>query len=348
MQAEEILDPALPIIDSHLHLWDRRTLGRPPASAEHPLEVALRPSRLYLLDEFLADAASGHNIVAAVFVECGAFYTVDGPAETRSVGETEFANGVAAMTASGAYGPIRVCAGLVGRVDLTLGDAVVPLLEAHLRAGGGRFRGIRYSASWDEDPEVLGPLNRVQKGYYLSEPFRTGFRHLAGLGLSFDAWLLEPQLPDLIDLARAFPDTTIIVNHLGTPLGRGAYAGKREERFPAWRDNIRELSNCHNVAVKLGGLALGLCNFPSFLAEPRAPSTQLAQEWRPYIETCIEAFGTRRCMFEGNFPVDMGSCSYASLWNTFKRLAQGASEQEKTDLFSGTAERVYRLELASA
>jgi len=97
--------------------------------------------------------------------------------------------------------------------------------------------------------------------------------------------------------------------------------------------------------VKLGGLAMAFCNFPSFLAEPRAPSTQLAAEWGPYIETCIEAFGPERCMFESNFPVDMGSCSYATLWNAFKVIAKGASAAEKTALFSGTATKVYRLEL---
>jgi predicted TIM-barrel fold metal-dependent hydrolase len=166
------------------------------------------------------------------------------------------------------------------------------------------------------------------------------------LGLSFDAWLLEPQLPDLIDLARAFPDTTIILDHVGTPLGRGTYEGRREERLPVWRDNIRELAKSPKVVVKLGGLAMAFCNFPSFLAEPRAPSEQLAKEWGPYIETCIEAFGPDRCMFESNFPVDMGSCSYATLWNAFKRIAAGASPAEKAALFSETAKRIYRLEPA--
>jgi predicted TIM-barrel fold metal-dependent hydrolase len=265
--------------------------------------------------------------------------------ELRPIGETEFVNGVAAMSASGLYGDMRACAGIVSRADLMLGDAVTPVLEAHIQAGGGRFRGIRNSASFEEDKDVLGPLNRVEAGLYRSDQFREGFKHLGRLGLSFDAWLLEPQLPDVIDLARAFPETTIVLDHVGTPLGRGSYEGRREERFPIWRDNIKELATSPNVAVKLGGLAMTFCNFPSFLAEPRAPSEQLAEEWRPYIETCIEAFGAERCMFESNFPVDMGACSYATLWNALKRLAAGASEAEKTALFSGTATKVYRLEL---
>lgn len=343
--AEAILEPDLPIVDPHHHLWDRRTYAAPNETAEHPFMTAIRPAQRYLLDELIADTASGHNVIGTVFVECGAFYKEGGPVELRPVGETEFVNGVAAMSASGVYGPFRACAGIVGKADLLLGDGVVPVLEAHVRAGGGRFRGIRNSASWAADKEVLGPLNRVEAGLYLSDPFRKGFKHLAPMGLSFDAWLLEPQLPDVIDLARAFEGTTIILDHVGTPLGRGSYEGTREERFPVWRDNIRELAKSPNVAVKLGGLAMAFCNFPSFLAEPRAPSTQLAREWRPYVETCIEAFGAERCMFESNFPVDMGSCDYATLWNAFKHLAEGASAAEKTALFSGTATRMYRLEL---
>ena len=341
---EAILEPELPIVDPHHHLWDRRML--PPATGpEHPFTTAIKPAQRYLLDELLADTGSGHNVIATVFLECRAFYKADGPVEMRCVGETEFVNGIAAMSASGLYGGTRACAGIVGNADLTLGDAAKPVLEAHVRAGGGRFRGVRNSASWDADTEVLGPLNRMQPGHYLRADFRAGFRHLAPMGLSFDAWMLEPQLPDLTDLARAFPETSIVLDHVGTPIGRGGYAGKLEERFPIWRDNIRELAKSPNVTVKLGGLAMAFCSFPSFLAEPRVPSEQLAKEWGPYIETCIEAFGPERCMFESNFPVDMGSCTYAVLWNAFKRLAAGASADEKTALFSGTAKRVYRLDL---
>jgi predicted TIM-barrel fold metal-dependent hydrolase len=308
--------------------------------------TAIADARRYLLDELLADTGSGHNVVATVFVECGAFYKADGPVEMRPIGETEFVNGVAAMSASGVYGETRACAGIVSRADLSLGNGVAPVLEAHIAAGGGRFRGIRNSASFEADKDVLGPLNRVEAGLYLSDDFRKGFRHLGRMGLSFDAWLLEPQLPDAVHLARAFPETTIVLDHVGTPLGRASYSGRLEERFGVWRDNIRELAKSPNVVVKLGGLAMAFCNFPSFLAEPRAPSEQLAREWAPYIETCIGAFGPERCMFESNFPVDMGSCTYATLWNAFKRIAAGYSADEKTALFSGTAAKTYRLALA--
>lgn len=342
-QREAIIEPDLPIIDPHHHLWDRRAVVSSLPPVKHGFEHVVRRSPRYLLDELAADMTSGHKVIGTVFVECGAMYRADGPAEMRPVGETEFVNGVAAMSASGIYGDIRACAGIVGHADLTLGARVREVLEAHLAAGGGRFRGVRQSASYDADPEVLGPLARQGPELYRRAEFREGFAQLAPLGLSFDAWMLEPQLPDVIDLATAFPDTSIILDHVGTPLGIGSYSGRRDERFGVWRDNIRELARRPNVNVKVGGLAMVFPGFPSLLADPPAPSEQLAAEWKPYVETCIEAFGAERCMFESNFPVDILSCDYAVLWNAFKRLAAGASAEEKAALFAGTARRIYRL-----
>ncbi len=343
---EAILEPELPIVDPHHHLWDHPAAAVAAFSATgHGFARAIAGVSHYLLDELLADIQSGHNVRATVYVECGSMYRADGSAAMRPVGETEFVNGVAAMSASGRYGEARACAGIVGHADLTLGDAVAEVLEAHLAAGGGRFRGIRHSCSWDADPEVLGPLARGEGSLYCQPGFRQGFARLAPLGLSFDAWLLEPQLPDLIDLARAFPETTIVLDHVGTPLGIAGYAGRREERFGVWRENIRALAASPNVQVKLGGLAMAFAGFPSFMSSPPASSAQLAAEWQPHIETCIEAFGAERCMFESNFPVDIGSCGYDVLWNAFKIVAAAASPDEKAALFSGTAAKVYRLEI---
>lgn len=338
---EPILDPALPIIDAHHHLWDRRSLPD-AAGTSHVALAAIAPKNRYLLDDLLSDTSSGHNIVATVFAECAAFYRADGPEELRSLGETEFATGVASMSASGAYGATKVCAGIIGRVDLTLGDAAGDILDRHWTIAGPRFNGVRQSATFDADETVMGPLNRVEQ-LYASDAFRAGFRHLAQRGLSFDAWVLEPQLPDIIALARAFPETQIVLDHCGTPAGLGRYAGSHAERFAPWKASITELAGCPNVAVKLGGLGMGFCNFPSFGREPRATSTQLANEWGPYVETCIEAFGAGRAMFESNFPVDAGSGDYATIWNTFKRIAAGASPDEKTALFAGTASAIYGL-----
>jgi L-fuconolactonase len=321
---ESILEPELPIIDTHHHLWDR-------------------PDHRYLLHELLADLRTGHNVVATVFVECHAMYRAHGPAEMRPVGEVEFVAGIAAMSDSGQYGPTRIAAGIVGFADLTLGDRVEPVLEAQVRAGGGRFRGVRHSAAWDAS-EIIGNSRTAKGPRLFAQPdFRAGLARLTALGLSLDAWQFHPQLPDTIDLARAFPAATIIVGHCGGPLGYGPYAGKKDEVFASWKANIAELARCENVSMKLGGMMMRLAAY-DYGAFPAPPSsTELADYWRPYIETCIERFGANRCLFESNYPVEKMGIGYAALWNAFKRIVAGASKDEKLAMFSGTARRVYRL-----
>ena len=321
---EDVIDPVLPIVDPHHHLWDRQ-------------------ANRYFLFDLLRDVDTGHNIRATVAVEAGAMYRRDGVAELRPVGETEFLNGAAAMSASGEYGACRVCAGIVGHADLCLGERVVPVLEAQIRAGGGRFRGVRFISAWHPDPAARASLANPPPYVLQDADFRAGFAQLAPLGLSFDAWMYHTQLPELVELARAYPETTIIVNHVGGAIGIGPYAGKRDAVFAEWSASIRELARCPNVYMKLGGLGMRLFGF-DFASRGRPPSSEdLAQSWRPYIDACIEAFGAERCMFESNFPVDKGSCSYAVLWNAFKRIAALASSAEKQWLFSGTASKVYRL-----
>jgi predicted TIM-barrel fold metal-dependent hydrolase len=325
---EPILDPELPIIDTHHHFWDR------PAD---------RPDHRYLLEELLADLNTGHNIMATVFLECRSMYRAEGAPEMRPVGETEFVAGIAAMSASGGYGPTRVAAGIVGYADLTLGDRVEPVLEAHIRAGGGRFRGVRHSAGWDASDGIGNSRPDMRPHLYQRTDFRTGFARLAAMGLSFDAWLYHPQLTDVVDLARAFPGATIILGHVGGVLGYGPYAGKTDEVFAAWKHSMTVLAACSNVAVKLGGMMRRLAAFDYGAAAVPPSSETLAGYWRPYMETCIELFGANRCTFESNFPVEKVGTGYASLWNAFKRIAASASADEKLALFSGTARRVYRL-----
>ena len=342
---EPILEPELPIVDPHHHLWDLRPVMQSRPRTGALFDDLIRGLPRYLFDELHDDLSSGHNVRATIFLECHAMYRHDGPEWLKCVGETEFVNGVAAMSASGMYGPLRACAGIVGSCDLRDHAHVPEVLEAHIEAGGGRFRGIRQGAAWDSDPSVLGGIARVGQGLLLDENFRKGFAHLKSFGLSFDAWLLAPQLGDLVDLARAFPDTQIVLDHVGAPLGIGVYKGRREDMFPAWKADIRALAVYENVVVKLGGLAMPFPGFASYKSEPPASSEQLALEWKPYIDTCIEAFGVHRAMFESNFPVDSGSCTYAVLWNALKRLAKEFSADEKAALFSGTAARVYRIDV---
>jgi predicted TIM-barrel fold metal-dependent hydrolase len=222
---------------------------------------------------------------------------------------------------------------------------VRPVLEAHIRAGGGRFRGIRHITAWDADPTLMNPAYAPPPGLMADATFRQGFACLAPLNLSFDAWLYHPQIGDVTSLAQAFPDTRICLNHVGGPLAIGVYANKRDEVFATWSASIRALAKCPNVVVKLGGMAMRINGF-DFHEKADPPSSEsLATAWQPYVETCIDAFGPARCMFESNFPVDKGSYAYAPFWNACKILARGASAAEKTDLFSGSATRFYRLDL---
>jgi L-fuconolactonase len=322
---EEIIDPDLPIVDPHHHLVERPETGR------------------YLLPDLLADIGSGHNVTATVYLEWLSMYRAHGPVELRPVGEVEFATGVAAMTASGGYGDRQVCAGIVGYADLALGAAVEKVLEAQIAAGGGRFRGIRFITATHPDQAQWGSPVTRPAGLLLDRRIREGFARLAPLGLSFDAWLYHTQLGDLVDLARTFPETQIVLDHVGGAIGLGRYAGKRDEVFAEWQAGIRELASCPNVHIKLGGLGMRMFGFDVHTRELPPSSEALAAALRPYVEACIAAFGPERAMFESNFPVDKGSCSYQMLWNAFKRTAAGCSAAEKTALFSRTASRFYRL-----
>ena len=324
---EEALEPELPICDPHHHLWEFR----------HE-----RVAHRYLMDEILADVGAGHNVVSTVFVECGAMYRKEGDRTTRLVGETEFVNGIAAMSASGAYGSCRIAAGIVGGAKLEDPD-VARLLDAHVVAGGGRFRGIRCQASWDDDPAVGHGRGVKGPARFLSSDFQRGFAELGAREMSFEAWCYHPQIPDVTALARKFPNTIIILDHFGGPLGIGPYANRADEVFSQWQSDITELSKCENVYAKLGGINMELNGF-GWHERPNPPDSEtLMEATRRYYEYTIEKFGVTRCMFESNFPVDMVSCSYTVLWNSFKRLTAAYSASEKAALYHDTAASVYRL-----
>ncbi|MEK9724700.1 MAG: amidohydrolase family protein [Rhodospirillaceae bacterium] len=328
LNVEETLEPDLPICDPHHHLWEFR----------HE-----RAAHRYLLDEIQSDLNSSHNIVSTVFIECGAMYKTDGPEHLRSVGEVEFVNGVAAMSASGLYGKTRVCAGIIGNANLRLGAKTGEVLDALEAAGGGRFRGIRHQASWDEHGAASAGRFVTGPHTYLDTDFRSGFAELGKRGLSFEGWCYHPQIHELTDLARSFPEVTIILNHFGGPLGRGVYAGKRDEIFPEWQKDIAALAECENVVAKLGGIYMELNGFDWHERERPAGSAEMLAATRRYYEHTLDCFGVERCLFESNFPVDRVSCSYNTCWNIFKRLAADYSADEKAALFHDNATRVYRL-----
>lgn len=325
---EDALEPDLPICDPHHHLWEYRHERSTPR---------------YLLDDILEDINSGHNIVSTVFIECGSMWKKDDPSPMHVVGETEFVNGIAAMSASGMYGPCRVAAGIISTADVTLGADVAPILEAHFAVGGGRFRGIRHAVAWDASDAV--PVSRSQPPQHLmlDKTFQAGLAELAKRDLTFEVLCYHTQLPELVELARACPDTTFILNHFGWPLGVGPYAGKADEIFTQWRKDINEVAKCPNIVAKLGGINM-VANGFGWEDKPKPPTSQeLMEATRHYYEHTIGQFGIDRCMFESNFPVDQVSCSYTVIWNSFKRLTAGYSADEKAKLYHDTAARIYRL-----
>ena len=316
---EDVLEPDLPIIDPHHHLWDMRGL---PAPWEQ---------KVYLCEEMADEiTASGHNVVQTVFAQCGAFYRADGPEEMRPVGETEFVHGIAAMSRSGRYGDARLCTGIFSTADLRLGKAVEPVLQAHL-AASPNFRGIRTGFPAD-----------------LDDGFRDGYAMLGKYELSFDNYSPDfDRLPALAKLAAAYPDVPIIVNHLGGKIDPDADPAT----IARWQACIDSLADCPNIVMKCGGAQqrVGRSWEPPFHMHHRAEgplsSEELCDLLFPFYRHAIETLGPDRCMFESNFPVDKESVSYRTLWNLMKRIASrmGLSEAEKTSLFSGTAARVYRL-----
>ena len=321
---EAAIDSDRAICDPHHHLWDRE-------------------NNRYLVEDLHDDLRSGHNIVSTVFIECGARYRADGPESFRPVGETEFVVGEAERAAGIAGCSTKVAAGIVGHVDLRFGTEVGAVLQAHIEAGAGRFRGIRHCVSADPDPDV--PQHRILPplGQMADPTYREGFACLEPLGISFEAWLYHPQIPDVIDLARSFPGITIILDHVGGPIGVGSYAGRRDAIFEEWKSSIDELAGLPNVLVKLGGLGMTVCGF-GWEKRDQPPSSQdIADAIAPYVQHCVDRFGVERAMFESNFPVDKQSCGYGIMWNALKRIAEKYNQTERDAMFHDNALRIYRL-----
>ena len=325
LREEPVLDAGQRIVDAHHHIWNE-------------------PGNPYLLREYTSDLASGHNVAATVFVQAGYGYRAHGPDLLRCVGETEKVARLRKEARSERIGT-DIGAAIVGFADLTLGDRVSLVLDAHTEAGEGAFRGVRHSVARDPhfpDGIVVRP---APEGLLLDDAYRTGLAAVARRGLSYDAMLYHAQLPELRRTAAALPDLRIVLDHFGCVLGVGPYVGREEESFRRWRSDIAELARCPNVTVKLGGLGMIICG-ARWNELPLPPTSEdLAQAWRPWVETCIELFGAERCMFESNFPVDKSMYAYRTCWNAFKRLTEGASQAEKNMLFYGTACRTYGIAL---
>jgi L-fuconolactonase len=323
---EPTIEPEIPICDPHHHFWDMRT--------------DRIPYQRYLLHELIADIDCGHNVRSTVFIEARAMYRPDGPMEMRPVGEVEFVQGLAAASASGLYGPCRAAAAIIGHANLNLGERVRPVLEALQAASPNRFRGIRHTVTWDPHPEIE---NREKEGVLATAEFRAGAQVLAHMGLSLDTGVCFPQLPELAAFARAVPDLTIILDHLGGLTRIGPYANRDEEVLTTWRNGIAAVARCPNINLKLGGIGMPRLGFDWHKRSRPVDSEELATSMAPIMTYCIEQFSPDRCMFESNFPVDKVSFSHHILFNACKRFSKNYSAGERAALFHDTAVRAYRI-----
>jgi len=326
---EPIISPEIPIIDAHHHLFDL-------------------PVDRYLIDDYLADANAGHDIRASVYIEIKAFARNTGPEILKPLGEIEFANGVGAMGASGVYGKCRVAAAIVGYVDFREGDAVGGVLDKAMAAAPDRFRGIRQVAiEHPSDAPYRYIVNRPPRGLLEHPRFRDGFTHLSRRGLAFDVAVFHNQIPQVTALAAAFPETAVILNHVGTPMAMERDPNGRTQVFREWRDALKRLAQQPNAVCKISGFGLPFLGFDFIGRTDVVSYMELSEAWKPYIETTIEAFGPARCMMASNFPQDGRACGFVPLWNALKHSVASYSTSEKADLFFNTAARVYRLSVDS-
>ena len=320
---EETLEPDIPICDPHHHFW----VSRP-----EPVHY-----QQYLLPELSADVGSGHNVRSTVFIEVRCNYREDGPDQMKPVGEVEYIQTIADAAASR---PTKAAAAIIGHADLKLGEDVRPVLEAMQSASPNRFRGVRHSVGWDESPELA---NRDIRGALGTDGYRSGAKVLADMGLILENSLYFHQLPELAEFARAVPEVTIVLNHIGGLLRVGPYADRDDEVLPIWRKGVEEVAKCPNIVMKLGGVGQLRYGFYWHDRETAIGSEELAGDLAPLMKHCIQQFGPDRCMFESNFPVDKISYSYNVLYNAFKRLSKGYSASERTAMFHDTAARVYSI-----
>jgi len=329
LTTEQPLEPDLPICDPHHHFWDRR--------------MARIPYQRYQLDELTGDTGSGHNVRSTVFIECRSMYRTSGPEEMRPVGEVEYVQGQAAASASGVYGPTQAAAAIIGHANLNLGDRVEPVLQALQAASPNHFRGIRHSVTWDPHPEVENTAAHKKEGQLGTDQFRAGARVLTRMGFTLEGWCYHPQLAEMAAFAKAVPELTVVLNHVGGLLRTGPYANRNDEIMQNWRKGIAAVAACPNVVIKLGGLGMVRCGFDWHLREKPIGSEELAADMAPFLNYCIEQFTPARCMFESNFPVDKVSFSYGVMWNAFKRLSKGFSAGERAAMFHDTAAKAYRI-----
>lgn len=326
---EIALEPELPIVDAHHHLY-----GEP------------KDRHYYRCIDLEQDLSSGHHVVGTVYVEAyGSGWRTNGSEALRPVGEVEMIVEQAATAVPTADSACQIAAGIVAHADLSLGREVTEVLEAHLAVAQGRLRGVRHLTARDDG--LVGRFIKEMPAKHLLQDnaFRAGLAQLERYGLSFDIWVYQHQLREVLEVVDQFPGITFVLDHVGGLIGVGEFRAKRKEVASRWQAELHELARRPNIYVKVGGMGMPVFGFGFEHGARPASSADLAQAWQPLIDACIDSFGPDRCMFESNFPVDKQSCGYTELWNAFKLATLAMSADERAAMFYGTASKVYRLDL---
>lgn len=307
MQATQEWPQDLPIVDPHHHLWDLENNIYPWLQQEPPPQLVcgdIEPIRSsYAVQHLRADIGS-LPVIKTVHLQCD-WDPSDPPGETRWLDAEAQAHGL--PTGIVAYARLQ---------DASVGA----VLDRHAEASN-RLRGIRQIMNWHADSVLTFG---APEGLMRTAEWRRGFAHLAPRGLSFDLQLYPHQMAEADELAADFPGTSIVLNHGGMPVDRSP------DGFDLWRAGMRRLARHDNVSVKISGLGM-------------VDHRWTVESLRPIVGEIISIFGTERCMFASNFPVDGLYSSYAAVWHAFDTITAALSTEERRALFARNAERIYRI-----
>jgi predicted TIM-barrel fold metal-dependent hydrolase len=298
------------IIDAHQHFWDLDAnylpwLADKPVNFRYGNYDALK--RNYLPVDYRRDVGD-FELAGSVFIE-----TEWNPADP--LGEVAW---VSDLRNREALPTVMVAQAWLDRSD------VEEVLAAHGRASF--VRGVRHKPKSASHP---GEVVSGAPGSMGDPAFRRGFGFLAPNGLSFDLQTPWWHLPEAADLAEAFPDTQIIINHTALPSDRSA------DGLSGWRTALRRAAACPNIAIKISGLG------------------QKGQAWTvdangQIIRDTIDIFGVERCMFASNFPVDSLVASFTTIFDGFRRVTDDLPAEQQSALFCDNAARIYRIDLPEA
>ncbi|KAF1019636.1 MAG: hypothetical protein GAK29_03848 [Acinetobacter bereziniae] len=348
-----------PLIDPHIHQWD-------PYSTPHAAAFAVKllGQRPFLLDKMVR-LVKPKDLIETVgltkhitrpylpqdYKNDLQHYAVEQVVHIEAswakhkgkgvVGETEFIESLPFNEDTVKLG------GIVATAD-PCDSNFKKILKLHQKASK-RLRGIRRMAAFHEDKGVHNWTDTPH--LYTQKKFLKGFEQLAQHNLSFDAWVYSQQISDVIELAKNFPETSIVLDHLGTPAGLFGKVGQntglsktaRENIFYQWQEDIAELSTRPNVYTKMSGLFMPVLGHQFYKKKQLASKQQIIDLVAPLFLHALESFGTYRVMFASNFPMDRVNTSLVNIIDAFSDIVMQYDENALEKVFHHNAKQFYRL-----